>query len=189
MQHKLIVFSSPSGAGKTTIVKHLLKTFDNIKFSISACTRPMRNGEVDGKDYYFLSPETFKAKIANDEFVEWEEVYPNSFYGTLKSEIERIWATGNHVIFDIDVKGALNIKKIYGDKALTIFVKAPSLEILEERLKGRATESSNTLTERLGRAKLEFSYEKNFDCVVLNDNLDDAIIKAQNLVSDFFKTQ
>jgi len=182
---KLIVFSSPSGAGKTTIVQHLLKSHPDFAFSISACTRPKRNGEADGKDYYFLSAEEFKKAIENEQFLEWEQVYKGNYYGTLKSELERIWKEGKQTIFDVDVKGALNIKKVYGERALTIFIKAPSLQVLEERLKKRSTEGTTELEERIKRAKMEMEYEPHFDKVVLNDDFNKAIAEAGKVVENF----
>ena len=185
MNKKLIIFSAPSGAGKTTIVKELLNSGLNLEFSISACSRPKRSNEVDGKDYYFLSVDEFKNKIANNEFLEWEEVYKDNYYGTLKSEVERIWAKGNYVIFDVDVIGGLNIKKYYKEKALSVFIMPPSLKLLEERLKKRSTESEENQKKRLDKAKLELSYEKKFDEIIVNDNLKTAINEAKNIIKDF----
>jgi guanylate kinase len=187
-QNKLIIFSAPSGSGKTTIVKHLLENNPNLGFSISACTRDKRGRtEQDGKDYYFLTPDDFKNKIDKDEFVEWEQVYPGQFYGTLKSEIQRIWDTGKHVVFDVDVKGGLNIKKFYGDKALAIFVKCPSMEVLEERLRARKTDSEESISARLFKVKFEMSFENQFDVTLVNNDLKEAFAKAQKLVDDFIK--
>lgn len=156
---KAFIFSAPSGSGKTTIVKHLLSSRNDLGFSISACTRDKRGRhEVHGKDYYFLSPQEFKQKIDDDEFIEWEEVYEGNFYGTLKSEIQRIWDSGKHVIFDVDVKGGLQLKEYFGDKALAVFVKVPSLDTLEERLKDRGTESEESLSRRIYKAKFEMSF-------------------------------
>ena len=185
MNKKLIIFSAPSGAGKTTIVKELLNSGLNLEFSISACSRPKRSNEIDGKDYYFLSVDEFKNKIANNEFLEWEEVYKDNYYGTLKSEVERIWAKGNYVIFDVDVIGGLNIKKYYKEKALSVFIMPPSLKLLEERLKKRSTESEENQKKRLDKAKLELSYEKKFDEIIVNDNLKTAINEAKNIIKDF----
>jgi guanylate kinase len=188
MQGKLFIFCAPSGSGKTTIVKHLLKTNPNLGFSISACTRDKRGrNEIDGKDYYFLTPEEFKKRIDNDEFVEWEEVYQGAFYGTLKSEIERIWKTGKHVIFDVDVNGGLALKEYYGDRALAIFVKCPSMEVLEQRLRGRKTETEESISTRLFKVKFEMSFESKFDVTLLNSDLDQALKDAQKLVDDFIK--
>lgn len=183
---KLIIFSAPSGSGKTTIVKHLLSKKPNLGFSISACTRDKRGRmEEHGKDYYFLTPEDFKARIDNDEFVEWQEVYPGAFYGTLKSEIERIWETGKHVIFDVDVKGGLNLKNYYKERALAVYVKPPSLEVLEERLRSRNTETDESISARLFKVKFEMSFESKFDTVLVNDNLEQAFQDAEKLVDDF----
>ena len=165
---KLIVFSAPSGAGKTTLVRHALESLDNIQFSISCTTREKREGEEHGKDYYFLTPDEFKTKIANNEFVEHEEVYRDNFYGTLKSEVDRITEEGNSVIFDIDVIGALNIKRLYGEQCLTVFVNPPSLEILKERLISRNTESEDKLKQRLDKAGIEMEKAKEFDVILLN---------------------
>lgn len=182
---KLIIFSAPSGAGKTTIVQYLLKVFPQLEFSVSACSRPKRNGETHGVDYYFLSIEEFKQKIANNEFVEWEEVYKDHFYGTLKSEIERIWNKGKHIIFDMDVTGGLNLKKQFGDKALAIFVMPPSIQHLEERLKLRETETPESIARRIGKAHHELQTAKIFDKIILNDNLDHAFAQAVKMVSEF----
>ena len=187
-QGKAIIFSAPSGSGKTTIVKHLLKTNDNLGFSISACTRDKRGRkEENGKDYYFLTPEDFKAKIDKGEFIEWEEVYAGNFYGTLKSEIDRIWAQGKHVIFDVDVKGGLHLKEYFKDKALAIFVKVPSLEVLEQRLHDRQTDSDSSISQRLFKAKFEMSFEDKFDVSLINEDLDQSLVKAQKLVDNFIK--
>ncbi len=185
MNKKLIIFSAPSGAGKTTIIKELLNSGLNLEFSISACSRPKRSNEIDGKDYYFLSVDEFKNKIANNEFLEREEVYKDNYYGTLKSEVERIWAKGNYVIFDVDVIGGLNIKKYYKEKALSVFVMPPSLKLLEERLKKRSTESEESQKKRLDKAKHELSYAKKFDEIIVNDNLKTAINEAKNIIKDF----
>lgn len=187
MKGKMIIFSAPSGSGKTTLVKHLLEKIQSLEFSISACNRPGRKGEQDGKDYYFLSTEEFTAKIRNNEFVEWEEVYENNFYGTLKSEIERIWNKGNHVIFDVDVIGGVNIKKQYGDRALAVFVKVPSMKELEKRLRSRSTESPGKIRERIEKARQEISFAGRFDEVIVNDNLEQAKEEAYNVVSRFLK--
>ncbi|HXA00720.1 MAG TPA: guanylate kinase [Cytophagaceae bacterium] len=188
MKGKLIIFSAPSGSGKTTIVKHLLNTNPNLGFSISACTRDKRGrNEEYGKDYYFLTPDDFKKKIDNNEFVEYEEVYQGAFYGTLKSEIERIWESGRHVIFDVDVKGGLNLKKYYGDRALAIFVKCPSMKVLEERLRSRKTETEDSISTRLFKVKFEMSFENKFDVTLMNSDLEQALKDAQKLVDDFIK--
>lgn len=187
MQGKLIIFSAPSGAGKTTIVHHLLKVFPDLEFSVSACSREMRKGEEFGVDYYFLSVDEFKERIANNEFVEWEEVYKDNFYGTLKTEIERIWKKGKHVIFDVDVIGGLNLKKQFGEKALAIFVMPPSIEHLEERLKSRETETPESIARRMGKAEEELKTANQFDKIVMNDNLQNAFEQAERFVEDFLK--
>jgi guanylate kinase len=190
MQGKIIIFSAPSGAGKTTIVKHLLKVNPQLAFSISACTRDKRGRtEENGKDYYFITPEDFKQKIANDEFVEWEEVYEGAFYGTLKSEIERIWKSGKHVILDVDVKGGLSIKHFYKERALAVFVKPPSVEELAKRLQARNTDSASSISSRVFKAEFELKFEDQFDKVLVNDNLEKACAKAEKLVEEFLNTE
>ncbi|MDR2121795.1 MAG: guanylate kinase [Flavobacteriaceae bacterium] len=186
---KLIIFSAPSGAGKTTIVKYLLSVIPEISFSVSCTTRPKRENEIEGKDYYFLTEEEFKTKIKNREFIEYEEVYEGRFYGTLHSEIERLWSQGRHVVFDIDVKGGLNLKNQFRDRALAVFIAPPSLKDLEERLKNRNTESEETLKIRIQKADKEFSYAKDFDAVVINDNLEKAKTRAENLVRSFLRSE
>lgn len=183
---KAIIFSAPSGSGKTTIVKHLLQKFPNLGFSISACTRDKRGrAEQDGKDYYFLTPDEFKEKIDKDQFIEWEEVYEGNFYGTLKEEIQRIWDNGRHVIFDVDVKGGLNLKKYFGDSGLAIFVQVPSLDDLAIRLRDRGTESEASLSRRLYKAKFEMGFKDKFDIILLNNDLQTSFREAENLVLDF----
>ncbi len=182
---KCIIFSAPSGAGKTTIVKRLLEEVHALRFSVSACTREKRLGEKDGKDYYFLSINDFKNKITREEFIEWEEVYTDHYYGTLKKEIERIWTDGHHVIFDVDVIGGLNLKKYFGEKALAIFVMPPSIEELEARLRGRATETKDRLAKRIGKAQEELNTADQFDVILLNDHLEEACSKAKDLVGKF----
>lgn len=185
MEGKLIIFSAPSGAGKTTIVQYLLSIFPEISFSISCTTRPKRENEVDGKDYYFLTEEQFQEKIKNNEFIEYEEVYKGRYYGTLHSEIERLWNQGKHVIFDIDVRGGLNLKNQFKDRALAIFIAPPSLKDLEERLKNRNTENLESLLTRIQKADEELSFAKDFDAVIINDNLEKAQNKAKTLVKNF----
>lgn len=183
---KLIIFSAPSGSGKTTIVHHLLSKPElKLAFSVSATSRSMRPNEVDGKDYYFLSADEFRSRIAADDFLEWEEVYENQFYGTLRSEIDRIHAEGKHVVFDVDVVGGLNIKKQFGDDALAIFVQPPSLEELERRLRSRSTESEESLSKRVGKAADELEYANKFDVILVNDELEAAKREAEKLVLDF----
>ena len=182
---KCIIFSAPSGAGKTTIVQHLLKQGLNLTFSISACTREPRGQEVNGKDYYFLSIDEFKAKIEEEAFIEWEEVYADHFYGTLKSEINRIWDAGHHVIFDVDVVGGINLKKHFGEKALSLFVMPPSLKALEERLRSRGTDSEERIAKRLGKAKQELITADQFDHIILNDDLNQACEEAVLTVKNF----
>lgn len=185
---KIVIFSAPSGSGKTTLVKHLLQSNLNLEFSISATNREPREGEVDGRDYYFLDTQTFKKHIEAGDFLEWEEVYKGRFYGTLKSEVQRIWDKGNHVVFDVDVKGGLNIKNQYQDKALAVFVMPPSFAVLKERLKERRTESEQELDMRIAQAKQELSYAQDFDIVLVNDRLDMAKEKAVDIVKDFFSS-
>jgi len=182
---KLIIFTAPSGSGKTTIVRHLLKHIDSLAFSVSATNRPPRDHETHGKDYYFLSSEEFHWKVAQGEFLEWEMVYPGRYYGTLKAEVERLWAEGKHVIFDIEVKGATNIKKAFPEESLAVFVKVPSLEELRRRLEARGTESPEMIETRLARAAEELSYQENFDYVLINDDRDQALVEALEVVEQF----
>ena len=182
--NKMIILTAPSGAGKTTIVHHLLSTYDFIAFSISATTRPRRKNEVDGVDYHFISEDEFMRRIRDNEFVEWEE-YAGHYYGTLKSEVHRIWAEGKVVIFDIEVRGATNIKQLYGEDCLAIFVSPPSIEVLLERLKTRGTESAESLRRRVNRVKLDMSYKNSFDEIIVNDVLDVAQKEAEIKVESF----
>ena len=185
---KLIVFSAPSGSGKTTIVRHLLGKEDlNLEFSISAATREARGEEVSGKDYYFMSLSDFKTHIKNEDFVEWEEVYRDNFYGTLKSEVERIWAQGKNVIFDIDVAGGLRIKHKFPEETLAVFVKPPSVDELKRRLKERSTESEDKINMRIAKASVELATAPQFDVVIKNYDLDIALEEAYQLVKDFVK--
>lgn len=184
MNKGVFIFSAPSGSGKTTILKPILeKLKDKFGFSISATTRPPREGEKDKVDYYFITPQKMKEHIANGDFLEWEEVYPGKYYGTYKSELERIWQQGKYVIFDIDVKGGVNIKNILKNQACSIFIMPPSIEELERRLRNRNTESEETLKERLLRAEMEISLSENFDFVVCNDDLDEAIAKVEEIIT------
>jgi guanylate kinase len=186
---KLIVFSAPSGSGKTTIVRHLLGIKNlNLEFSISATSRGRRGTEVDGKDYYYLSLKEFKNKIKNDEFLEWEEVYRDNFYGTLKTEVDRIWAMGKNVIFDIDVSGGLRIKRKFPEETLAIFVKPPSIDELKIRLKNRKTETEDKINMRVAKASAELATAPLFDVIVVNEDLEKALVEAQNLVSDFINS-
>ena len=182
---KLIIFSAPSGSGKTTIVHHLLKRELPLEFSISACTREPRENEKDGKDYYFISVNEFTKKIKNEEFIEWEEVYHGQFYGTLKSELERIWKARKNVLFDVDVAGGLNLKKQFGSNALAIFVMPPTIEELEKRLIKRGTDSDAGIRTRLKKARKELTVAKSFDFVLINDDLDKAVKKAFEVVNEF----
>ena len=185
MSGKAIIFSAPSGSGKTTLVKHLLSKNNDLSFSISACSRPKRENERKGKDYHFLSETDFKSKINNDEFIEWEEVYKGNYYGTLKSEIERVWNDGKHVIFDVDVVGGLNLKKYFKDQALAIFVKSPSIDTLARRLTERGSETLESLNKRIEKARSEMKYADQFDRIIINDDLDVAKLEAEKIVGDF----
>lgn len=188
-QGKLIVFSAPSGSGKTTLVRHLLKQQElDLEFSISATSREKRDNETDGKDYYFLDTQAFKNRIKNDEFLEWEEVYRDNFYGTLKTEVKRIWAKGKNVIFDIDVSGGLRIKRKFPDQTIAIFVKPPSIDELKIRLKKRQTETNDKINMRIAKASAELATAPLFDVIVVNDDLDKAIAESYKLVSDFINT-
>lgn len=184
MNKGVFIFSAPSGSGKTTILKPILeKLKDKFSFSISATTRPAREGEKDGVDYYFISQEKMREHIKKDDFLEWEEVYPGKYYGTFKSELDRIWKQGKYVIFDIDVKGGVNIKNILKNQACSIFIMPPSIEELENRLRKRNTESEDTLKERLSRAEMEISLSENFDYVVCNDELEVAIARVEEIIT------
>ena len=184
---KLIIFSAPSGAGKTTIVQHLLKKMPELEFSISATTRKPRGDEQNGKDYYFISKEEFLHRIAKKHFVEFEEVYSGTFYGTLRDEIERIWSHGKTVIFDIDVEGGLHLKRKYEDQALAIFVQPPSLEVLKQRLSGRGTDHPEKLQERFAKAEKELNYAPQFDIILKNHDLQTACAEAEELVRNFLR--
>jgi guanylate kinase len=186
MSGKAVIISAPSGAGKTTVVKHLLdKSTLKLSFSISACTRPMREGEVNGRDYHFMSVDRFKSLIDDGAFVEWEEVYKNSYYGTLTSEVERIWNMDRHVLFDVDVMGGVNLKSKFENDALAIFIMPPSIEELKLRLEKRGTESEIKIRNRINKASLELKFAKKFDVTVLNDNLENALRETEKLISDF----
>lgn len=182
---KVFIYAAPSGAGKTTIVRHLLNKYDSLDFSISATTREKRHYEEYGRDYFFMTEEEFRQRIDNHEFVEWEEVYPGQFYGTLKSEIDRIWSSGKHIVFDIDVRGAVNIKKYFGDKCMAVFVRPPSVEILIERLNNRLTETEESLKKRVSKVRREMEYENRFDVVLVNDLLELSLKEAEHIVETF----
>lgn len=182
---KAIIFTAPSGAGKTTVVKHLLEQYDTLAFSISATTRTKRSYEQEGEDYYFMDKDTFQQKIAEGAFLEWEEVYPGKFYGTLKSEVNRVWELGKHLIFDVDVKGAISIKKYFGNRSIAVFIEPPSLETLINRLKNRGTESSETLNQRINRIKNELTYAFQFDKIIVNDILEVTLKEAEMIVEEF----
>ena len=186
MSNKVIIFSAPSGAGKSTIVNHLLGMYPEMEFSISATSRAPRGQEKHGVEYYFFSADEFRQMIAEDKFVEHEEVYPGSFYGTLKSEVERIWAKGHAIVFDIDVQGGVNLKRIFGDKALSVFIQAPSVEILRQRLQGRGTDTPEAIEKRVAKAasEMEFAAGK-FDHVLVNDDLQTALAEAEEIVAKF----
>lgn len=186
-QGRLVILSAPSGAGKTSIVRHLLASGLPLAFSVSATTRPPREGEAHGRDYWFLTVDDFKGSIRAGDFVEWEEVYPGRFYGTLRSELERIWGEGRHALFDIDVIGGLDLKELYQDRALAIFVKPPSVEALEQRLRERGTENGDTLRMRIDKAVHELAYEDRFDTVIVNDDLSTACAEAEALVRRFLE--
>ena len=183
---KVIIFSAPSGAGKTTVVKHLLQNLTSqLSFSISACSRAPRQNEVNGKDYHFLSVEDFKKGIENKLFLEWEEVYPNLFYGTLLEEVERIWSNGKAIIFDVDVKGGISLKRHFGEKALSVFVAPPSLAVLEERLRNRGSESKKDFQKRISKSAQEMIHKSEFDKVLVNENLEQACQQTLEIAQDF----
>lgn len=182
---KAVIFSAPSGSGKSTIVSHILKLHPELKFSVSAASRAPRGDEKNGVAYWFISADEFRKRIADDEFVEYEEVYPGSFYGTLKSEVERIWDNGDAIIFDVDVNGGVNLKKYFGDRALSVFIQAPSVEVLRQRLVGRATDSPEAIERRVAKAAEEMTYADKFDHIIVNDDLQKAYADAERLVDDF----
>ena len=186
-QGKAFIFSAPSGSGKTTIVKHLLRSLPELSFSISATNRSARSNEEEGKDYYFLSHDSFLELTQKDGFLEYEEVYSGRYYGTLRKEVQRIWADGKHVVFDVDVVGGVNLKKQLGENALAIFVRVPSLEVLQKRLTDRGSESEEDLKNRIAKAKAELEYEVSFDVSLINDKLEDTLKEAEHLVNDFLK--
>ncbi|MBP7507112.1 MAG: guanylate kinase [Prolixibacteraceae bacterium] len=182
---KLVIFSAPSGSGKTTIVKHLLSLNLGLEFSVSATSRQLRGNEIDGKDYYFLSTDEFKKKIEKSEFLEWEEVYEGKFYGTLKSEVERIRNKGNHVIFDVDVVGGCDIKKYFGNEALAVFVQPPSINELRNRLVARGTDTPEVIESRVAKAEYELTFAPQFDVIIVNDNLEKALAEAEKIMFNF----
>jgi len=184
---KVIIFSAPSGAGKSTVVQHLLKKYSTLEFSVSATSRKPRGQERDGIEYFFMSPEEFKSRIDNGEFVEYEEVYSGFYYGTLKSEVERIWEKGNTIVFDIDVKGGVNLKKLYGDNALAIFVCPPSIEVLRERLIGRGTDSPEAIEKRVAKAEYEMTFADNFDKILVNNDLEKCLSEAEATIDKFLR--
>jgi guanylate kinase len=185
MSGKVIIFSAPSGSGKSTLIQHLLQQNFNLGFSVSATSRTPRGEEKDGVEYFFLTPETFRQKIANDEFIEFEEVYPDKFYGTLKSEVERCLAQGKNLIFDVDVVGGVNIKKYFGDRALAVFVQPPSVEELRARLNGRGTDAPEIIEQRINKAEWELEFAPKFDVVIVNDQLEEAIAKTEEAIGKF----
>ena len=186
MDNKVLIFSAPSGSGKSTIVNHILGLYpDSMEFSVSATSRAPRGEEQHGREYYFLTTEEFREMIAQDKFVEFEEVYEGRFYGTLKSECERIWAAGHVIIFDVDVKGGVNLKKYFGDAALAVFIKAPSVEVLRERLVKRGTDSPEAIEERIAKAEEEMAYAPKFDYVLVNDDLNTSYAESEKVVEDF----
>lgn len=187
MHTKVLIFSAPSGSGKSTIINYLLSHPLNLSFSISATSRPPRGTEKDGVEYYFLSPEEFRKKIANDEFLEYEEVYKDRYYGTLKSEAERLLNNGKHVVFDVDVVGGCNIKEYYGERALSIFIKPPSIEVLRQRLEKRGTDAPEVIEERLGKAEYELGFAERFDTTIINGDFDQAKAEVFELVSRFLE--
>ena len=188
MNNKVIIFSAPSGAGKSTIVNHILKLHPEIEFSISATSRAPRGQEKHGVEYYFFTADEFRQMIAEDKFVEHEEVYPGSFYGTLRSEVERIWAKGHVIVFDIDVQGGVNLKRIFGEQAFSVFIQAPSVEVLRERLIGRATDTAEAIEKRVAKAasEMEFAAGK-FDHVLVNDDLQTAFAEAEHIIDEFLQ--
>lgn len=187
MSNKVVIFSAPSGSGKTTVVRHILDLHPEMEFSVSATSRPPRGQEQDGVDYYFLSPRAFKARIRADKFVEYEEVYEGRFYGTLKSEVERIWAKGHVIIFDVDVKGGISLKNYFGDRALSVFIQAPDVAELRRRLVARGTDSPEAIDERVAKAAEEMTYAPRFDYILINDDLQTAFREIEGVVDRFLQ--
>jgi guanylate kinase len=184
-RQRIIIITAPSGSGKSTIVRHLLQTLPELRFSVSACTRSPRQGEIHGHDYFFISVEEFQQKISEEAFAEYEMVYAGKYYGTLKSELQKIWRSGGYPLADIDVQGALRLKNYFADKALSIFIKAPALEILEQRLRKRGTETEESLRERLQKAEQELQWSNSFDALIVNDQLDEACQQTEQLIRNF----
>lgn len=187
MSNKVIIFSAPSGSGKSTIVSHILKLHHEMEFSVSATSRAPRGQERNGIEYHFFTADEFRKMIAEDKFVEYEEVYAGSFYGTLKSEVQRIWDKGHVIIFDVDVKGGVNLKKYFGDKALSVFIQAPSVEELRKRLVARGTDSAEAIAKRVAKASEEMTYADKFDYILVNDDLQKAYAEAEKVVDDFLQ--
>lgn len=185
--NKVVIISAPSGAGKTTIVKNLLEQFPQLEFSVSACSRPQRQNEINGVDYYFISVEEFQQKIKENQFIEWEEVYPNRYYGTLKTEIERIWNKSHIVLFDVDVKGGINLKNIFQEKAISIFIAPPSIETLKLRLINRGTETNETLKMRIEKSEYEMTFANHFDYIIINNILENAISEISTIINNYLK--
>jgi guanylate kinase len=185
VKSKVIIVSAPSGAGKTSVVRHLLSVFPELEFSVSACSRPRRDNETEGKDYYFMTQDEFRDRIGKEEFVEWQEVYPGRYYGTLRSELDRIWNAGKFPLFDLDVVGGYNMKNLFGEKALSLFIMPPSEEVLEKRLRGRNTETEESLRERIRKARYELTFTEKSDVVILNEVLENACAEAERKVRDF----
>ncbi|MDR1861315.1 MAG: guanylate kinase [Bacteroidales bacterium] len=189
LKGKVIIFSAPSGAGKTTIIRRLLEAIPGLRFSVSATSRAPRGAEMHGQDYYFLSPDEFRKKVANGEFLEWEEVYTDKLYGTLKQEVENIRLSGNHVVFDVDVAGGLNIKRHFGNEAIAVFIMPPSIEELQKRLEARATDTPDVIAQRIAKAKYELSFAPNFDKVIINDNIEEAVQTTTAIIEHFLAKQ
>ncbi len=187
MSNKVVIFSAPSGSGKTTVVHHILELHPEMEFSVSATSRPPRGQEQDGVDYYFLSPRAFKARIRADKFVEYEQVYEGRYYGTLKSEVERIWKKGHVIIFDVDVKGGVSLKKYFGDQALSVFIQAPDVDEIRRRLVARGTDTPEAIEERVAKATEEMTYAPQFDYILVNDDLETAFREIETVVDDFLK--
>ena len=186
-REKVIIFSAPSGAGKTTITRYVLQEFPQLEFSVSATTRAPRGAEKDGVDYYFITPEAFRQRVDNGEFVEWEEVYSGNFYGTLQSEVKKIWSKGHQVVFDVDVKGGIHLKEYFGEQALSIFIMPPSIDVLEKRLRSRSTETETAIRTRVSKAFAELSTYKEFDAIVINDSLEKAKADVKKLIAGFLQ--